>query len=142
MTAPVYASPWTGPRLRWIAAAIVVLNGFFPAVWILLTSLKTEAELVTRPITWLPRNPTLQNYVAAFTDQPLLKFLANSAAVTAISTPPLMVMLPSASRVNVRSPTFERSSVGSPFCIHVRLPFSEPVEPPVVSSIVMPISST
>ena len=75
MTSPVYASLWSGPRLRWIAAAIVVLNGFFPALWILLTSLKTEAELVTRPITWIPRNPTLDNYVAAFTDQPLLKTL-------------------------------------------------------------------
>jgi multiple sugar transport system permease protein len=67
----------------WIvcAAAIVVVNGFFPALWILLTSLKTEAELVSKPITWWPVNPTLANYVKAFSDQPLLKFLGNSALV-------------------------------------------------------------
>jgi multiple sugar transport system permease protein len=70
-----------GPGLRWVAAALVVFNGFFPALWILLTSLKTEAELVSKPITWLPVNATLQNYVQAFTDQPLLRYMANSAIV-------------------------------------------------------------
>ena len=38
----------------WFAAIVVVVNGFFPAVWILLTSLKTETELLRVPITFLP----------------------------------------------------------------------------------------
>lgn len=75
-----------GRALRLIAAAIVVVNGFFPAVWILLTSLKTEAELVSKPITYLPHNPTLANYVRAFTDQPLLRYLGNSFVVALLST--------------------------------------------------------
>ena len=75
------------PRmLRFIAAAMVVINGFFPALWILLTSFKTEAELVSKPITYWPHNPTLQNYVQAFTDQPLLRYLSNSAMVAVGST--------------------------------------------------------
>lgn len=77
---------WSSPRLRFVAAAMVVVNGFFPAVWILLTSLKTEIELVQKPITYWPHNPTLQNYVQAFTDQPLLKYLGNSLAVALIAT--------------------------------------------------------
>ncbi len=72
--------------LRVIAAGIVVINGFFPAVWILLTSLKTEAELVSKPITWWPHNLTLQNYVSAFADQPLLSYMGNSALVAIGST--------------------------------------------------------
>jgi multiple sugar transport system permease protein len=75
------ANLWEGPKLRWIAAALVVANGFFPALWILLTSLKSETELVSKPITWWPANATLQNYVQAFTDQPLLKYMGNSALV-------------------------------------------------------------
>ena len=75
-----------GRSLTLLAAAIVVVNGFFPAVWILLTSLKTEAELVSKPITWWPRDPTLGNYVQAFTDQPLLRYLGNSLAVAVLST--------------------------------------------------------
>ena len=75
-----------GAKLRWLAATLVVFNGFFPAMWILLTSLKTEAELVSKPITWWPASPTLNNYVQAFTDQPLLKYLANSLAVALSAT--------------------------------------------------------
>lgn len=75
-----------GRPLRLVAAAIVVINGFFPAVWILLTSLKSEAELVRKPITYLPHELVLSNYVQAFTDQPLLKYLGNSLVVAAIST--------------------------------------------------------
>jgi multiple sugar transport system permease protein len=83
---------WSSKQLRWIAAAVVVLNGFFPAVWILLTSLKTEVELVRNPITYLPHNATLQNYVQAFTDQPLLKYLGNSFAVALLSTAASLVV--------------------------------------------------
>ena len=75
-----------GRSLRLLAAAIVVVNGFLPAVWILLTSLKSEAELVLKPITYWPRNLVLSNYVQAFTDQPLLRYLGNSLAVAAVST--------------------------------------------------------
>jgi multiple sugar transport system permease protein len=79
--------PSYSPRmLRLLAAGLVVLNGFFPALWILLTSLKTETELVSKPITYLPHNPTLQNYVQAFADQPLLKYLLNSLTVAIVAT--------------------------------------------------------
>ncbi|QQN64971.1 carbohydrate ABC transporter permease [Bradyrhizobium diazoefficiens] len=76
----------SGKPLRVLAALILIINGLFPALWILLTSFKTEAELTLKPITWLPRTPTLQNYVQAFSDQPLLTFLFNSFMVALLST--------------------------------------------------------
>ncbi len=75
-----------GRALRLLAAVLVVFNGFFPAVWILLTSLKTEAELVRKPITYWPHNGTFANYVQAFTDQPLLKYMGNSLLVSVGAT--------------------------------------------------------
>lgn len=78
--------PLSPKALRLIAAGIVVLNGFFPAVWILLTSLKSETELVRKPITYWPHGPTLQNYIQAFTDQPLLRYLGNSVMVALVAT--------------------------------------------------------
>ncbi len=75
-----------GRPLRLLAAAIVVLNGFFPALWLLLTSLKTEAELVSKPISYWPQDATLANYARAFQDQPLLRYLGNSLAVAAGAT--------------------------------------------------------
>lgn len=82
-------SPSQPPRGRvWLrlAALLVVMNGMFPVAWILLTSLKTESELTRQPITWLPLEPTLANYVRAFADQPLLLYLANSLVVAGLST--------------------------------------------------------
>ncbi|TAG04133.1 MAG: carbohydrate ABC transporter permease [Betaproteobacteria bacterium] len=70
----------------WFAALIVVVNGFFPAVWILFTSLKTENELLQFPITYIPRDPTLVNYYQAFTEKPLHLFLLNSVIVAGSST--------------------------------------------------------
>ncbi len=86
MTQPGMAFPLSPKALRFFAAAAVVINGFFPALWILLTSLKSETELVQKPITLLPHNPTLQNYVQAFTDQPLLLYLGNSVVVALLAT--------------------------------------------------------
>ena len=73
-------------RMIWIAALIVAGNGFFPALWILFTSLKTEAELMRLPITIWPAAPTLGNYVRVFTDQPIGTFMINSLVVAILST--------------------------------------------------------
>ena len=86
MIKPGLAFPLPPAAWRLAAAALVVMNGFFPAVWILFTSLKRETELVSKPITWWPHAPTLHNYVQAFTDQPLLRYLGNSAMVALLST--------------------------------------------------------
>jgi len=77
---------WSSPMLRWVAAGLIVINGFFPAVWILFTSLKKEVELVQKPITWWPHLPTFDNYVRAFTDQPLLSYFKNSMLVASVAT--------------------------------------------------------
>ncbi len=80
MSAPAY-----GRALRWFAAAIVLVNGFFPALWILATSFKNEVELTARPITYWPANPVVANYVVAFRDQPLPGYLLNSVIVAMLA---------------------------------------------------------
>jgi multiple sugar transport system permease protein len=91
MTAMTSETPETrsilsGKPLRIVIGLILVVNGIFPVLWILFTSLKTEAELTVKPITWLPHAPTIANYLRAFTDQPLLLFLFNSFMVAMLST--------------------------------------------------------
>ena len=73
-------------KMTLIAGAIVAVNGFFPALWILFTSLKTEAELMRLPITIWPNQPTLLNYSRVFTDQPVFTFMWNSVVVAVLST--------------------------------------------------------
>jgi len=86
ITASGPGSLLSGKPLRAIAAIILLVNGMFPALWILFTSLKTEGELTAKPITWFPHAPTLQNYMQAFSDQPLHLFLFNSLMVALLST--------------------------------------------------------
>lgn len=70
------------PRIwLWLAALVVVVNGFFPSLWIFFTSIKTEGELSRIPITYWPDAPTLQNYFQAFREQPLGRYFLNSAIV-------------------------------------------------------------
>ena len=76
----------SGKPLRILVTLVLLVNGLFPALWILFTSLKTEGELTMKPITWLPHAPTMANYLRAFTDQPLLLFLFNSFMVALLST--------------------------------------------------------
>lgn len=87
MSAAIRPGGWlSGRPLRLIAAGILIVNGLFPALWVLFTSLKPDAELTRKPITWLPETAVLDNYVKAFTDQPLLTFLFNSTMVAGLST--------------------------------------------------------
>jgi len=81
-----FSGLFSGRPLRFIAASVLIVNGMFPALWILFTSLKTEAELTQKPITWLPHVPTVANYLQAFSDQPLHLFLLNSFMVALLST--------------------------------------------------------
>lgn len=70
----------------WLSGLVLVFNGLFPALWILFTSLKTEAELSRIPITYWPDNPILTNYQRAFREAPLARYFLNSAVVAAGAT--------------------------------------------------------
>jgi multiple sugar transport system permease protein len=69
-----------------LGLALVVVNGLFPPFWLILTSFKEEAELTRLPISYLPADPTLENYAAVFTENPFARFMLNSAVVSLAST--------------------------------------------------------
>ncbi len=71
---------------KYVAVLLVIVNGLFPAIWLLLTSFKTDGELRQLPITYWPEKFTLQNYVSVFTENPFGRFLLNSAVVSVIAT--------------------------------------------------------
>ena len=71
---------------RTVVLLLVIFNGFFPALWLLITSFKRENELFRIPITYLPQNPTLQNYVDVFVQNPFALFLRNSFIISVAAT--------------------------------------------------------
>ncbi len=72
--------------LKYLGLALLIANGTFPLVWMILTSFKPEGELIRTPITYLPQNPTIQNYIQVFTQLPFDRFLLNSAVVSISAT--------------------------------------------------------
>lgn len=63
-----------------VGAAIMVL----PFVWMILSSLKTAAEVNTTPPTVFPANPTFDNYTYAFEKAPFARYFLNSTIVTIV----------------------------------------------------------
>jgi len=71
-------------RGRWWVYVLLTLGLLItvvPFVWMLLGSLKTQSELVQEPPTWLPANPTLDNYSRMWSRLDFPRFFLNSAVI-------------------------------------------------------------
>ena len=77
---------WPRNSLTHIAVVAMLINGVTPLLWMLATSLKSNVELVNKPITYWPQDPTLENFHQVFVQQPLLTFIGNSVWVALCST--------------------------------------------------------
>lgn len=62
-----------------ILGALVMV---FPFFWMMISSLKTAAEVNTTPPTFWPANATFENYVYVFTKAPFARYFLNSVIVT------------------------------------------------------------
>lgn len=62
-----------------LVIGIILLVG--PFIWMLLGSIKTTGELRQVPPTWLPQNPTLDNYAELFDRLSFVRYFFNSAIV-------------------------------------------------------------
>jgi multiple sugar transport system permease protein len=85
--------------LRWSYFFLVVFAVFFlmPPVYMLITSLKTSAEISAATNPWWVYNPTLGNYVELLTSNQYLTFFRNSALVSVIVvTITMLISVPAA----------------------------------------------
>ncbi|MGC4907778.1 carbohydrate ABC transporter permease [Streptomyces cyaneofuscatus] len=97
MSLPTSRAARAGQYLALLAYLVFLA---FPFLWLLSTAFKPAPELGSLHPTWIPDNPTLDNFRQAFDEQPLLQAAANSliAAVSAaliavvIATPIAYVM--------------------------------------------------
>lgn len=73
--------------LRWSYFFLVLFAIFFlmPPLYMLITSLKTSAEISAATNPWWVKNPTLSNYVELLTQNQFLVFFRNSAIVASLT---------------------------------------------------------
>jgi multiple sugar transport system permease protein len=57
-----------------------------PLFWMVSTSLKSETEIFTLPLHWIPWKPSLEHYVKALTGTKLLRWFWNSVFIAAAET--------------------------------------------------------
>ena len=85
-TRPKYGSMSRDRRwaLRWSYFFLVLFAIFFlmPPVYMLITSLKTSAEISAATNPWWISSPTLQNYIDLLSQNQFLVFFRNSAIVS------------------------------------------------------------
>jgi len=62
-----------------------IFFGLAPIVWLVITSFKSENEIVSRTLTYFPRDPILTNYVDIWNQGSFLTLMANSFVTTIIT---------------------------------------------------------
>ncbi|MBQ1826965.1 MAG: carbohydrate ABC transporter permease [Erysipelotrichaceae bacterium] len=75
-----------GKLITYILLSIGALVMIFPFVWMFLSSFKTWLECIRIPPTWLPENPTLENYIYVLKTAPFVLYFRNSLIVTVVCT--------------------------------------------------------
>lgn len=73
-------------KILLLLIGLMVLWSLTPFVWQILTSLKSDAEIVSVPATYLPSEPGLQHYQALFERKPFDRYLLNSFVVSGSAT--------------------------------------------------------
>jgi len=71
---------------KYLGLTVVAALFFLPILWVLLSSLKSQSELFTFPLTIFPSSPTLKNYVSALKGTAFSTYFANSSFVAVTST--------------------------------------------------------
>ena len=70
----------------WLIGIAFALLWAMPFVWMISTSLKFPADVMTVDIEWFPRRITVSNYIKMFTDYPVVRWALNSLIVVTAST--------------------------------------------------------
>ncbi|GHV16493.1 sugar ABC transporter permease [Clostridia bacterium] len=65
-----------------LVALAVVFAVMLPFFWMISTSLKNRGAIMALPVQWIPKAPTLENYVKLFTRDGFMYSMANSVVVS------------------------------------------------------------
>jgi multiple sugar transport system permease protein len=78
----------TLPRriLLWCVLAFFIAFVAAPFFWMVSISLKPESEIFSKHVEFMPRHPTLENYVSIFQFIPYPQFFMNSVLVAVVTT--------------------------------------------------------
>lgn len=71
-----------GSIAYYTVSIILAVIAMIPFLWMISTSLKSRGALMSIPIEWIPKDPTLNAYVTVFTRFPFIKCIGNSLFIS------------------------------------------------------------
>jgi multiple sugar transport system permease protein len=80
-------SRFAGLAVLWVGGLLMVI----PFVWMVISSFKSAAEILSLPPTFFPKDPTLQNYREILTKHSFGRYLMNSILVTTASAASIVI---------------------------------------------------
>ena len=75
----------TGRALTYTVLVVGVAAWLLPFAWMVLGSVKTQREILTKPPTWWPQNPTLDNFGTWFDELHFTQYFTNSFVVAVVT---------------------------------------------------------
>jgi multiple sugar transport system permease protein len=75
-----------GRILGYLALAVASVAVLLPFYWMVVSSLKTNNEVFTIPVTWLPATPQWHNYVDIWTRSDMTTWLGNTVLLSVVVT--------------------------------------------------------
>jgi len=63
-----------------------LIVSIFPIYWMTITSFKSRVETYRTPPTYIPTNPTFENYQIIFTTRPFARYMYNSIVIALVAT--------------------------------------------------------
>jgi sn-glycerol 3-phosphate transport system permease protein len=76
----------------YLAMLVVVVLIGLPLAWLLSAAFKETSEIYIVPSTWIPRDPTIQNFPSAWNAAPFGQYYVNTIVVTVVSVVGKLIM--------------------------------------------------
>lgn len=75
-----------GTVAYYVVGILVAILAIIPFLWMVSTSLKARGALMSIPIEWIPKEPTIASYVKVFSKFPLFSTIGNSLFISVTYT--------------------------------------------------------
>ena len=75
-----------GTILYYVVGILLAVISLIPFLWMISTSLKSRGALMSIPIEWIPKEPSLASYEKVFSKFPFSKTIANSLFISVTYT--------------------------------------------------------
>lgn len=77
---------------RWLPLILINIYVIFPIFWAIVTALKSESDIVSTPIQYLPKSITFENFKRAWVNAGFSRYFSNSLKISLVSVAVIVLL--------------------------------------------------